>query len=140
MDQEKAAGMIDPTTPTTPATRADELELEAGEVRHKLGALVGELDKRRRRLARPVLIGGTVAAVAVVATVLWRRRRRPTPTAAHLRELGAALRRAAAHPEHIARPPQGTPMLRQLGAAAAGAVVSVLAHRAAQRWIDVPGA
>jgi hypothetical protein len=53
-----------------------DLEQEVDAIRDDLGELVGELDRRRHRATKPVLIGtAAVAATALAFTglVMWRR-------------------------------------------------------------------
>lgn len=52
------------------------LEQEVDAIRDELGELVGELDRRRHRATKPLLIGTAAVAAAAVAftgLVMWRR-------------------------------------------------------------------
>jgi hypothetical protein len=117
----------------------EELEHEIESIRDNLGAVVGELDRRRhelldwrlqlRRHKKAValfalgtltLIGGFVA----LKVLRHRQRRRATDK---LRRLGEALSRMIEHPEDVARP---TPSVgKRILAAAGGSVTSALGKK-----------
>jgi hypothetical protein len=117
---------------TDPEQRADELEQKAEAIRDNLDGLVAELDYRRheavRRWAKPIAIGAAVLGAGVVALIVWRRsRRRPS----RLERFRAAIGRAMAHPDRVAKT---TPSMGKKIAAAAGmAGVSVAARRLVSR-------
>ena len=98
------------------------LEHEIDDIRNNLGGLVGELDRRRRRAFNfrlqlrentvPMIVGGVVLLGLVggaIALVVSRRRRarslsvRARAFVARARGVRQAVRRAAVHPERVAR-------------------------------------
>lgn len=123
----------------------------AGEIvalRGELGALVGELDRRRRELfdvglqvrRHPVAvaIGATAAALLVGGLVAKgvrdrRERRRPTVRA---RETRRALARLLEHPDRVAARPGLTQAILAAAGTAAGAA---LARRVVDRMVARPG-
>ncbi len=117
---------------TDPEKRAAELEQKAEAIRDNLDGLVAELDYRRheavRRWAKPLAIGAAVLGAGVVGLLVWRRvRRRPS----RLGRLRAAIERAMAHPDRVAKT---TPsMAKKIAAAAGTAGVSVAARRLVSR-------
>jgi hypothetical protein len=130
MDERKDG--VAPHVDGRPRRAASELEHDADSIRVDLEDLVGELNRRRRRARKPLLIGATAAGLAGLglgAFVYARRRaRRRRP-----RALFAALRRAAAHPERVAPQRQEPSLARKILAAAAASAASVIARRAARR-------
>ena len=112
-------------------TAMDELEHEAEIIREDLGALVGELDRRRHRAARPVtaLVLG-LAGASLGGIVLWRLVRRPR---SRLHPFTKALRRVAAHPDRVATSQPRVP--RKIVGAALSAAAAVAARHLAERWI-----
>jgi hypothetical protein len=127
----------------SPGARADELELEVEAIRGNLGELVSELDQRRhhlfdvRRQARqhPLVfalaclgLGGLVFSTLALAVHARRRRRSPLVRAVGFRR---AMRRAAAHPDRVARdtPRLGKKILAAGGAAAASEIARRLARK-----------
>lgn len=114
--------------PKDPEKRADQLEQKADAIRDDLDGLVGELDKRAhnamRRYVKPIAIGAAVLVAGIVSLLVWRRvRRRPST----LDRLGSALRRAAAHPDRVAKPSPS--IAKKIIAAATAAGASVAARR-----------
>lgn len=116
----------------------------AGEIeslRHELGGLVGELDRRRREAfdfrlqvrRHPVAIAlaATAAALAVgglVAFAVRERRRRRTPSA-RAAEAREALARLLDHPERVGAHPS-------VGHKVATAVLTLAATTLAKRLLD----
>lgn len=129
-------------------TEADARGMESNidEIRDHLGALVSELDRRRRDAMdlklqfrrRPVtLVLAAVAAVGMLAgavalvVVHWHHRRSLVGRADRMR---VALRRVARRPELLAEP---EPTVRHKIAAAGGtALASVLAKHLAKRLVS----
>jgi len=124
------------------------IEHEISTLRHDIGDLVGELDRRRReafdvrlQLRRhPVAVsvaGITVAALLGGAVALFvfngRRKRRASYKA---RQLKVAFGRMMEHPERVARgePPPGEKILAAVGTAAA----TLLVKRALERAVPRP--
>ena len=73
MDQ-RTDGLV--ATDTSKPEDVNGLEQEVDAIRDELGELVGELDRRRHRATKPVLLGTAAvaaAAVAVTGFVMWRR-------------------------------------------------------------------
>jgi hypothetical protein len=62
--------------------QAERLEEKVDAIRDNLGNLVGELDRRRHRAMKPLMIGvavmGGLAIAGGIAYLVWRRRRRPS--------------------------------------------------------------
>jgi hypothetical protein len=109
-----------------PRESIDDLEREIDQIRGNLGGLVGELDRRRRRAFDvrlqfrehrvPILVGGAVLLALVgggIALGIVRRRRaqalpaRARAFAARARGVREAVRRAASHPDRVARAGNG---------------------------------
>lgn len=67
-----------PDETNNPAPDARELEQQVDAIRDELGDLVGELDRRRHRAAKPMAVAGLALAAAgltVAGVLVWRRRR-----------------------------------------------------------------
>jgi hypothetical protein len=112
---------------SAPAEEVNRLEERAGEIRENLSELVDELDHRRHRLTKPLV----VAVIALVGlslggVILWRKtRRRPS----RMEELARALRRIAKPPEDVTHEPSvGKKIAGVAGAALALVAVRRLAH------------
>jgi hypothetical protein len=58
-----------------PLEEPEQLEQKVDAIREDLDGLVDELDRRRHRAAKPLLIGAAASLALVVAFVLWRRAR-----------------------------------------------------------------
>jgi hypothetical protein len=112
----------------------EQLELRVDAIRNDLGGLIGELDRRRHRVGKPLIAAAaTTAGCALgLGTFLIVRRRRARSHRS--RGIVEALRRAVAHPERVA-PPSREPLARKILTAAAASVASVAARRAAQRLL-----
>ena len=85
------AGETEIATPSEPAEQqAEHLQAEVEEAREELGALVGELDRRRHRAMKPLAVAAVaVAVVGVGSYVLWRLfRPRPARRLARLKLAG----------------------------------------------------
>jgi hypothetical protein len=101
-----------------------ELEERARNIRDNLGELVDELDHRRHRAMKPLVFAGAailglaVAGAAVGGGVaLWRRRQ--PQRLSRSRQIAAAFRRMAEHPDRVAKPPPSYSVGKKvLGAAA----------------------
>ena len=73
-----------------PEAQARDLEQEVDAIRDELGDLVGELDRRRHRAAKPVMLGAAAAAAsatALAAFLLWRRHARSKTAFGFVRDL-----------------------------------------------------
>jgi hypothetical protein len=55
-----------------PEREAERLDAKVEAIRDDLGELVGELDRRRHRAAKPLAIAAVVVAVGVGGFILWR--------------------------------------------------------------------
>ncbi|HET8734067.1 MAG TPA: hypothetical protein VFM45_09885, partial [Anaeromyxobacteraceae bacterium] len=124
---------------------------EIASLRLELGAVLGELDRRRRELfdvglqvrRHPVVVAVGATAVALVAGGLLavavrarRERRRPTVRA---RETRRALARLLDHPERVgARPGIGEAILAAAGAAAGAALARRMVDRLVARTAPRP--
>jgi hypothetical protein len=112
--------------------RVTELEQKAEAIRDNLDGLVAELDYRRheavRRWAKPIAIGAAVLGAGVVAFIVWRRFRRPP---SRLERFRAAIARAMAHPDRVAK--TSPSMAKKIAVAAGTAGVSVAARRLVSR-------
>ena len=127
---------------------SSEIEGEITAIRHELGELVGELDRRRRAFfdvraqlrAHPVATAATGLAVAavlggMVALLVYNGRRKQRPSyKAH--QLRIALGRMMEHPERVGR--GGAPPGEQILAAVGTAVASLLVKRALERAVPSP--
>ncbi len=122
------------------------LESDVDLIRANLGDLIGELNDRRRdaldirfqfqRHAGRLVLAGVVMIAMVaggIALFVSRvRRRRSLPARAD--RLGKALRRALAHPEHVAERRPSVP--RKIAAAGGSAIASALGKRIASRLVS----
>jgi hypothetical protein len=122
------------------------LENDVDLIRANIGDLIGELNHRRRDvldirlqfqrhagrlvLAGAVLIGIVAGGIALFVSSV-RRRRSWRVRADHL---GKALRRAVAHPEHVAERRPSVP--RKIAAAGGSAIASAIGKRIASRFIS----
>ena len=127
-----------------------EIEREIDHLRTELGALVGELDRRRRDLfdvrghvrRHPVAVG--VAGVAVVAVLggsvalLIHDTRRKQRASYRAKQLKVALGRMMDHPERVAR--GEAPPSEKILAAIGTAVATLLVKRAMERVVPSPRA
>jgi hypothetical protein len=125
-----------------------DIERQISTLRHEIGDLVGELDRRRREafdlklqmrrhpvaislagVAAALLMGGAVALIVRNT----RRKRRPRYKAQQLR---VALGRMVDHPERVGRgePPPSEKILAAVGTAAA----TLLVKRAMERIVPKP--
>ncbi len=117
---------------------------EIDTLRDELGALVGELDRRRHEALdlglqvrrHPVVVAVAAATLALalggliaLAVAARRERRRP---AARIRETRRALRRIAEKPHQVGRDPS---IPRKVVAAVATAAAATLARRLGQRQV-----
>jgi len=124
----------------------DELEREVDRIRSNIGELVRELNRRRHEAfdlrlqlrhhaGRVVLAGATVVVLIAggiaLALARLRRRRSIRVRVGRLRE---ALRRIAAHPEHLGE--RGPSVSRKVAAAGGSAIASVLGKRLAKRLVS----
>jgi hypothetical protein len=131
-----------------PEKKAEQLEEDIEQIRDTLGDLVGELDHRRhrafnvglqiRRHAWTLAIGaGVIVAAAVGGVMLKRLRQRRRATVSNrLRRLAERMspkaRRKEKEKEAAMASLKNAPIPRQVLAAAATAVASVLARRIAE--------
>jgi len=112
---------------SSPAEGVNRLEERAGEIRENLSELVDELDHRRHRLTKPLVVGViALVGLSLSGVILWRRtRRRPS----RMEELARALRRIGKHPEDVAQEPSvGKKIAGAAGVALATVAVRRLAH------------
>ena len=120
---------------SAPAEGVNRLEERAGEIRENLSELVDELDHRRHRLTKPLV----VAVIALVGlslggVILWRRtRRRPS----RMEELARALRRIGKHPEDVTQEPS---VGKKIAAAAGATLATVAVRRLVHESLAVLGA
>lgn len=131
-----AKGEFDSSLENSPTDKEDDpdaavqaLEEKADSLREELGDLVGEFDKRRHRLVKPLVIAGTAVGGVILAGLIVRQVRQKRPS--RLENLVEALQSAATG-KRLAPPP--SPLKRVLGAAGAAAAF-VLARRFARRLI-----
>jgi hypothetical protein len=124
------------------------LATEIDAIRADIGALVDELDRRRREVfdvrlhARRHPVAAAAAGVALVAflggsvALLVHNERRKRRASYKARQLRIALGRMMEHPERVARgePPPGEKILAAVGTAAA----TLLVRRALERALPVP--
>ena len=123
---------------TSPARKADRLEEQVEVIRGDLGELVSELERRRRRVGKPLVVAAAVTtALAALAAgaLLLRKRRRQRRSRLRARSLAAALRRSLAHPERVAPKKEGRSIAMKIALSAAASVASVVARRTAQRLL-----
>jgi hypothetical protein len=59
-------------TEEDPERRADQLDAKVEAIRDDLGELVGELDRRRHRAAKPLAVAAIVVALGIGGFILWR--------------------------------------------------------------------
>jgi len=88
MDQ-RTDGVVE-TKEISPEAQARDLEQEVDAIRDELGGLVGELDRRRHRAGKPLMLGAAALAVGAAAfagIVMWRRRARSNTAMGFVREL-----------------------------------------------------
>jgi hypothetical protein len=124
------------------------IEKDITSIRSEIGALVDELDRRRRELfdvrlqmsRHPVAVGvaGATAAVLLggaVAMLIYNGRRKQRASY-KAKQLKIAFGRMVAHPERVARgePPPGEKILAAVGTA----VATLLVKRAMERAVPVP--
>jgi hypothetical protein len=142
MDEGKAGvGAGEPETEKDPDRLAEKLDRRLELIRGHLGDLVSELDRRRHRAGKPLVIGVGVLAVVSLASVggvmLWRRQHRRRRA---VRQWIDALKRAVAHPDRVAPRKQEPSLPKKILAAAAASVASLLARRWAARLVAKPEA
>lgn len=125
------------------------LERDITELRDGLGAMVDELDRRRREamdlrlqlrrhpVAAAVAGGVVVVAVGGAVALLVRGARRRQRASYKARQLRIAFGRVMQHPERLGRgePPPSEKILAALGSAAA----TLLVRRALERAVSRPG-
>ena len=124
----------------------DKLEQDVDLIRANLGDLIGELNNRRRdaldiklqfqrHAGRLVLVGvvliGMVAGGVALFVASVRRRRSFRVRAGRL---GSALRRALAHPEHVAE--RRPSVQRKIAAAGGSAMAAAIGKRIARRLVS----
>ncbi|MFT3917384.1 MAG: hypothetical protein QM704_25850 [Anaeromyxobacteraceae bacterium] len=124
-----------------PVRRAEE---EVGSLRRELGALVGELDRRRREaldvrlqvqrhpVAVAIAAGVVVVLLGGLVAVAVRRRRRRATIPGKAREVRRAMARLLDRPDRVAMKPGVT---EKVLAAAATAAAAALARRLVQRTV-----
>lgn len=118
------------------------IEGRIGLLRHELGELVSELDRRRHEATdvrlqvkkHPMIAGVAVVTVAaaiggIIAFAVWNARRRERPIE-RARRARKAMQRLMDDPEHMAREPSVT---EKIMAAAGTAAASLLVKRAFER-------
>jgi hypothetical protein len=118
------------------------IEGRIGLIRHELGELVAELDRRRHEATdirlqmkrHPMIAGAAAVTVAaaiggVIAFAIWNARRRERP-AEKARRARRAMQRLMDDPDHMAREPSVT---EKILAAAGTAAASLLVKRAFDR-------
>jgi len=116
--QKAEAAKAEPSSAESAEQQAEHLQAEVEAARDDLGDLVGELDRRRHRAARPLVVGAIVAAVVGIGGYVWWRTRRSRP-AAHRKPFGAGQK--------------GPSATKKILTAAATAAASVAGRRAAER-------
>jgi len=124
----------------------EQLEHDVDLIRANLGDLIGELNTRRRdaldirlqfqrHAGRLILVGAVVIAMVAGGIALFvSSRRRRQSFSARASRLGKALRRAVAHPEHLAERRPSVP--RKIAAAGGGAIASEIGKRMAKRLVS----
>ena len=129
-------------------TRQDveRLEQDVERIRGNIGELVGELNHRRRdaldlrlqfqRHAGRLFLAGAImiAMVAGGIVLLSVRIRRRRSLRGRADRLGKALRRAVAHPEHLAERRPSVP--RKIAAAGGSALAAAMGKRLARRLVS----
>ena len=122
------------------------LESDVDLIRANLGDLIGELNDRRRdaldirlqfqRHAGRLVVAGVVviALVAGGIALFVSRVRRRRSFSVRADRLGKALRRALAHPEHVAERRPSVP--RKIAAAGGAAIASTIGKRIASRLVS----
>jgi hypothetical protein len=132
-------------------TRQDveRLEGDVERIRSNLGDLVGELNHRRKdaldlrlqfrhHAGRLFLVGALVLAMVAGGIVLMSvRRRRRRSVRGRADRLGKALRRALAHPEHLAERRPSVP--RKIAAAGGSALAAAVGKSLAKRFVSAEG-
>ena len=74
----------------SPEAQARDLEQQVDAIRDELGDLVSELDRRRHRAAKPLMLGAAavvLGAAALAGVLKWRRRARSNTALGLVREL-----------------------------------------------------
>jgi len=124
----------------------EHLERDVDQIRSNLGELVGELNHRRhdafdlrlqfqRHTGRMILVGAAMLAMVaggVVLAVARLRHRRSLRYRAG--RFSQALRRALAHPEHLAERRPSVP--RKIAAAGGGALAAAVGKQLARRLVS----
>jgi len=120
---------------SAPDEAVHRLEERAGEIRENLSELVDELDHRRHRLTKPLVVGAVaLVGLALGGVILWRRtHRRPS----RMKELARALRRIGKHPEDVAQEPSAG---KRIAAAAGAVLAAIVVRRLGQEALAVLGA
>jgi hypothetical protein len=114
-----------------PEGDSERLEREVDLARERLGELVGELERRGRKLRTPaIVIAGGAVALAIGGAFWWRRSRQRT-RARRLRDMWA---RAARHPERVAAEPPDLAL--KILAAAGSAAASMGARALMKKWMQ----
>jgi hypothetical protein len=123
-----------------------QLEHDVDLIRANLGDLIGELNNRRRdaldirlqlrhHAGRLVLVGTVLIAMVAGGIALFvATLRRGRSLRARAGRLGKALRRAVAHPEHLAERRPSVP--RKIAAAGGSAVATAIGKRIARRLVS----
>jgi hypothetical protein len=134
--------------PDGEAGASGRIEKEITSIRDEIGALIGELDRRRRELfdvrmqmkRHPVSTGVAGFAVAAllggaVAMMIYNGRRKQRASY-KAKQLKVAFGRMMEHPERVARgePPPGEKILAAVGTA----IATLLVKRALERAVPVP--
>ncbi|HXU03807.1 MAG TPA: hypothetical protein VN903_22735 [Polyangia bacterium] len=124
----------------------EQLEHDVDLIRTNLGELVGELNQRRhdaldlrlqfqRHAGRVILVGAALIAMVAGGIMLAiARSRHRRSLRGRATRLGQALRRALAHPEHLAE--RRPSVARKIAAAGGGAMASAFGKRLASRLVS----
>lgn len=124
----------------------EQLEHDVDLIRANLGDLIGELNSRRRdaldlrlqfqrHAGRLVLVGIVLIGMVAGGIALFiARMRQKRSFRARAGRLGKALRRAVAHPEHLAERRPSVP--RKIAAAGGSAIASAIGKRIAKRFVS----
>jgi hypothetical protein len=124
----------------------EQLEHDVDLIRANLGDLIGELNSRRRdaldlrlqfqrHAGRLVLVGVVLIGMVAGGIALFvSRMRHKRSFSARASRLGKALRRAVAHPEHLAE--RRPSVSRKIAAAGGGAIASAVGKRIAKRFVS----